>query len=83
MSNYSFNNNFCQKIIIYLESWFQRRKLLEIDQPETRTVWPNSFRGEDFVNEAIDSEWNITTGLFGLRYEPGDITRQSNQRREH
>jgi hypothetical protein len=28
---------------------------LDWSQPETRTVWPNSFRGEDFVNEAI--EW--------------------------
>ena len=51
------------QVSVHLAKWFQRRRFLEIDQPETRIacdglprmlpakfkfIWPSGFRGEDF-----------------------------------
>ena len=42
------------KMLLYLVKWFQRRRFLEIDQPETRLVYDSM--GVMFVNRSVQNE---------------------------
>ena len=41
-------------MLLYLVKWFQRRRFLEIDQPETRLVYDSM--GVMFVNRSVQNE---------------------------